>query len=48
MYMQVRRISQLVLKREHTFIDTVGLGSVETHDKVYSSFEPQLIPFIEI
>ncbi|XP_043716557.1 probable DEAD-box ATP-dependent RNA helicase 48 [Telopea speciosissima] len=31
---EVRRISQLVLKREHVFIDTVGLGSVETHDKV--------------
>ncbi|KAJ4955802.1 hypothetical protein NE237_012585 [Protea cynaroides] len=31
---EVRRISQLVLKREHVFIDTVGLGGVETHDKV--------------
>ncbi|XVF51526.1 hypothetical protein PTKIN_Ptkin04bG0191800 [Pterospermum kingtungense] len=31
---EVRRVSQLVLKREHAFIDTVGLGSVETHDKV--------------
>lgn len=46
--MQVRRISQVVLKREHTFIDTVGLGSVETHDKVYSIVELQLIPFMEI
>ncbi|XWS48949.1 hypothetical protein CRYUN_Cryun13aG0121200 [Craigia yunnanensis] len=34
---EVRRISQLVLKREHTFIDTVGLGCVETHDKVRQS-----------
>jgi hypothetical protein len=33
--MQVRRISQLVLKREHDFIDTVGLGCVETPAKVY-------------
>lgn len=32
--MQVRRISQLVLKREHAFIDTVGLGCVETPIKV--------------
>ncbi|EOY24674.1 DEA(D/H)-box RNA helicase family protein isoform 4, partial [Theobroma cacao] len=31
---EVRRISQLVLKREHAFIDTVGLGCVETHDKI--------------
>lgn len=34
MISQVRRISQLVLKREHTYIDTVGLGSVETPVKV--------------
>ncbi|KAK8520917.1 hypothetical protein V6N13_077049 [Hibiscus sabdariffa] len=34
---EVRRISQLVLKREHVFIDTVGLGCVETHDKVKQS-----------
>ncbi|KAG4171687.1 hypothetical protein ERO13_A12G226500v2 [Gossypium hirsutum] len=34
---EVRRISQLVLKREHAFIDTVGLGCVETHDKVKQS-----------
>ncbi|KAA3460151.1 putative DEAD-box ATP-dependent RNA helicase 48 isoform X1 [Gossypium australe] len=33
----VRRISQLVLKREHAFVDTVGLGCVETHDKVKQS-----------
>lgn len=33
--MQVRRISQLVLKREHAFIDTVGLGCVETPTQVY-------------
>ncbi|KAH7513964.1 hypothetical protein FEM48_Zijuj11G0038600 [Ziziphus jujuba var. spinosa] len=35
---EVRRISQLVLNREHAFIDTVGLGCVETHDKVRQSF----------
>ncbi|OMO58695.1 hypothetical protein COLO4_34425 [Corchorus olitorius] len=34
---EVRRISQLVLKRDHAFIDTVGLGCVETHDKVKQS-----------
>ncbi|XVF13162.1 hypothetical protein REPUB_Repub08aG0184500 [Reevesia pubescens] len=34
---EVRRISQLVLKREHAFIDTVGMGCVETHDKVKQS-----------
>lgn len=39
MDMQVRRISQLVLNREHAFIDTVGLGCVETHDKVCNSDE---------
>lgn len=36
MCMQVRRISQLVLKREHAFIDMVGLGSLETPAKVLS------------
>ncbi|XVE64875.1 hypothetical protein DITRI_Ditri07aG0136700 [Diplodiscus trichospermus] len=35
---EVRRISQLVLKREHAFIDTAGLGCVETHYKVKQSF----------
>lgn len=35
---EVRRISQLVLKREHSFIDTVGLGSLETHSKVKQSY----------
>lgn len=34
---QVRRISQLVLKREHAYIDTVGLGCVETPAKVYAN-----------
>lgn len=33
--MQVRRVSQLVLKREHVYIDTVGFGSAETHAKVF-------------
>lgn len=31
---EVRRISQLVLKRESSYIDTVGIGSLEIHDKV--------------
>ncbi|XP_020577434.1 probable DEAD-box ATP-dependent RNA helicase 48, partial [Phalaenopsis equestris] len=35
---EVRRISQLVLKRDHFFVDTVGLGNVETHDKVVQLF----------
>ncbi|XP_065858213.1 probable DEAD-box ATP-dependent RNA helicase 48 isoform X2 [Euphorbia lathyris] len=34
---EVRRISQLVLKREHDFVDTVGLGCVETPLKVKQS-----------
>ncbi|KAF2313265.1 hypothetical protein GH714_010077 [Hevea brasiliensis] len=34
----VRRISQLVLKREHAFIDTLGLGCLETPAKVRQSF----------
>jgi superfamily II DNA/RNA helicase len=34
---EVRRISQLVLKREHDFIDTVGLGCVETPAKIRQS-----------
>ncbi|KDP25471.1 hypothetical protein JCGZ_20627 [Jatropha curcas] len=35
---EVRRISQLVLKREHAFIDTVGLGCVETPAQVKQFF----------
>uniref|UniRef100_A0A5B7BM96 ATP-dependent RNA helicase n=1 Tax=Davidia involucrata TaxID=16924 RepID=A0A5B7BM96_DAVIN len=35
---EVRRISQLVLKREHTYIDTVGLGCLETHTQVKQSY----------
>lgn len=35
---QVRRISQLILKREHIFVDTIGLGRIETHDKVLQSY----------
>ncbi|KAL0312630.1 UNVERIFIED_CONTAM: putative DEAD-box ATP-dependent RNA helicase 48 [Sesamum radiatum] len=31
---EVRRISQLVLKRDHAYIDTVGLGCLETNAKV--------------
>ncbi|KAK1409047.1 hypothetical protein QVD17_41319 [Tagetes erecta] len=34
---EVRRVSQLVLKREHDYINTVGLGP-ETHDKVNQSY----------
>lgn len=35
---EVRRVSQLVLKRDHVFIDTVGLGGLETHAKVRQSY----------
>ncbi|KAL9350006.1 hypothetical protein Peur_057261 [Populus x canadensis] len=35
---EVRRISQLVLKREHAFINTVGVGCVETPAKIKQSF----------
>ncbi|KAG0447783.1 hypothetical protein HPP92_028149 [Vanilla planifolia] len=28
----------MVLKRDHIFVDTVGLGHVETHDKVVQSY----------
>ncbi|KAK6137512.1 hypothetical protein DH2020_028765 [Rehmannia glutinosa] len=31
---EVRRISELVLKREHAYIDTVGFGCLETNEKV--------------
>ncbi|KAL2544095.1 putative DEAD-box ATP-dependent RNA helicase 48 [Forsythia ovata] len=31
---EVRRISQLVLKREHAYINKVGVGCLETHAKV--------------
>ncbi|XP_010533697.1 PREDICTED: probable DEAD-box ATP-dependent RNA helicase 48 [Tarenaya hassleriana] len=34
---EVRRVSQLVLKRDHSYIDTVGVGCVETHEKVKQS-----------
>ncbi|CAL9030038.1 unnamed protein product [Prunus brigantina] len=44
---EVRRISQLVLKKDHAFVDTVGLGCVETHDKVKQSclVEPHELHF---
>ncbi|XP_074563562.1 DEAD-box ATP-dependent RNA helicase 48-like [Curcuma longa] len=35
---EVRRVSQLVLKRDHIYVDTVGLGGVETHEKVLQSY----------
>lgn len=35
---EVRRISQLVLKREHAYINTVGIGCLETHSKVKQFF----------
>ncbi|KAI4326983.1 hypothetical protein L6164_019492 [Bauhinia variegata] len=35
---EVRRISQLVLKREHAYIDTVGIGCVETPTEVKQSY----------
>ncbi|KAK4487328.1 hypothetical protein RD792_006059, partial [Penstemon davidsonii] len=31
---EVRRISQLVLEREYAYIDTLGIGCLETHAKV--------------
>lgn len=34
---EVRRVSQLVLKRDHVYINTVGSGP-ETHDKVNQSY----------
>ncbi|CAN6245545.1 unnamed protein product [Urochloa humidicola] len=34
---EVRRVSQLVLKRDHVFVDTVGVGVVETPTKVQQS-----------
>ncbi|XP_044487214.1 probable DEAD-box ATP-dependent RNA helicase 48 [Mangifera indica] len=34
---EVRRISQLVLKNEHAYIDTVGMGCVETPTKIKQS-----------
>uniref|UniRef100_A0A6N2K718 ATP-dependent RNA helicase n=1 Tax=Salix viminalis TaxID=40686 RepID=A0A6N2K718_SALVM len=44
---EVRRISQLVLKREHAFINTVGVGCVETPAKIKQSFlvSPQKLHF---
>ncbi|KAG9441078.1 hypothetical protein H6P81_016932 [Aristolochia fimbriata] len=35
---EVRRTSQLVLKKDHVFIDTVGLRNVETPEKVLQSY----------
>ncbi|XP_011080994.1 probable DEAD-box ATP-dependent RNA helicase 48 isoform X1 [Sesamum indicum] len=35
---EVRRISQLVLKRDHAYIDTVGLGCLETNAKQVKQF----------
>ncbi|KAL5718405.1 RNA helicase [Ranunculus cassubicifolius] len=35
---EVRRVSQVVLKKEHAFIDTVGVGGIETHEKVKQSY----------
>lgn len=35
---EVRRISQVVLKREHAFIDTVGAGNLDTNPKVKQSY----------
>ncbi|GFQ01330.1 putative dead-box ATP-dependent RNA helicase 33 [Phtheirospermum japonicum] len=35
---EVRRIAQLVLKREHAYIDTVGLGCLETSEKQVKQF----------
>ncbi|KAK2385071.1 DEA(D/H)-box RNA helicase family protein [Trifolium repens] len=35
---EVRRISQVVLKREHKYVDTVGMGCVETPVEVKQSY----------
>lgn len=35
---EVRRVSQLVLKREHKYVDTVGMGCVETPVQVKQSY----------
>ncbi|CAL0312671.1 unnamed protein product [Lupinus luteus] len=35
---EVRRVSQLVLKREHAYVDTVGMGCVETPVKIKQSY----------
>lgn len=35
---EVRRVSQLVLKREHKYVDTVGMGCVETPVEVKQSY----------
>lgn len=35
---EVRRVSQLVLNRDHVFVDTVGLGAVETPIKVQQQY----------
>uniref|UniRef100_A0ACD5ZB15 Uncharacterized protein n=1 Tax=Avena sativa TaxID=4498 RepID=A0ACD5ZB15_AVESA len=35
---EVRRVSQLVLNRDHVFVDTVGLGAVETPTKVQQQY----------
>ncbi|PKA55668.1 DEAD-box ATP-dependent RNA helicase 48 [Apostasia shenzhenica] len=37
-FKEVRRVSQLVLKKDHVYVDTVGLGHVETHDKVVQAY----------
>ncbi|TQD97297.1 hypothetical protein C1H46_017138 [Malus baccata] len=34
---QFRQVSQLVFQKDHAFVDTVGLGCVETHAKVKQS-----------
>ncbi|XP_068640013.1 probable DEAD-box ATP-dependent RNA helicase 48 [Aristolochia californica] len=35
---EVRRTSQLVLRKDHVYIDTVGLRNVETHEKVLQCY----------
>ncbi|KAM0906567.1 hypothetical protein ACQ4PT_016701 [Festuca glaucescens] len=35
---EVRRVSQLVLNKDHVFVDTVGLGAVETPTKVQQQY----------
>uniref|UniRef100_M8B5F8 ATP-dependent RNA helicase n=1 Tax=Aegilops tauschii TaxID=37682 RepID=M8B5F8_AEGTA len=40
---EVRRVSQMVLNKDHVFVDTVGLGAVETPTKVSISTPTQNI-----
>ncbi|VAI51890.1 unnamed protein product [Triticum turgidum subsp. durum] len=44
---EVRRVSQMVLNKDHVFVDTVGLGAVETPTKVsISTPTPNIDPLM--